>query len=183
MLEIPALEKLLQQVAQADQQAFRVFYDATAAHLYPVALRILREEGRAAECLQDAFVKIWLKAGEYQAGRGAPLAWAAAIVRYQAIDDLRRLPKDQPGWEEEDWDHWGEAHTAPDACLDSEKQLLRDCLEQLPSEQRQAISQAFYRAASYEEVARFAGEALGTVKSWIRRGLLTLRDCLHHESA
>ncbi|MBN2679913.1 sigma-70 family RNA polymerase sigma factor [Acidithiobacillus montserratensis] len=182
MPEIAELEKLLQKIALADQQAFRDFYDATAAHLYPVALRILREEGRAAECLQDAFVKIWLKASEYQIGRGAPLAWAAAVVRYQAIDDLRRLPKDQPGWEEEDWEHWGGQESSPDAPMSSERQRLQDCLGRLPSDQRQAISQAFYRAASYEEVARFAGEALGTVKSWIRRGLLSLRDCLHHAS-
>jgi RNA polymerase sigma-70 factor (ECF subfamily) len=183
MLEVDALEKLVRRVAQADQEAFRQFYDATSAHLYPVALRILREEGRAAESLQDAFMKIWLKAAEYQSGRGAPLAWAAAIVRYQAIDDLRRLPKDQPGWEDEDWDRWGEPNSHAERALESEKQRLQDCLKQLPADQRQAISQAFYRAASYEEVARFAGEALGTVKSWIRRGLLTLRDCLHHESA
>jgi RNA polymerase sigma-70 factor (ECF subfamily) len=180
--EVAELEKLLQKVALADQQAFRDFYDATAAHLFPVALRILREQGRAADCLQDAFVKIWLKAGEYQAGRGAPMAWAAAIVRYQAIDELRRLPKDQPGWEDENWEQWGEREFPADPRMASEKQLLLDCLEQLPSDQRQAISQAFYRAASYDEVARFAGEALGTVKSWIRRGLLSLRDCLHHES-
>ncbi|MBE7562923.1 hypothetical protein H7F10_08140 [Acidithiobacillus sp. HP-6] len=87
MPEVTEPGKLLRKVALADQQAFRNFYDATAAHLFPVALRILREQGRAADFLQDAFVKIWLKAGECQVGWGAPMAWAAAIVRYQAIDE------------------------------------------------------------------------------------------------
>lgn len=176
------LEQLLFATAQGDQRAFKRFYDRSSAHLYPVALRILREEGKAAECLQEAYLKIWLRAADYEAGR-SPLAWAAAIVRYQAIDFLRRLPKDLPEWEEPDWeraDFSAEEASAPCA---RERQLLVDCLAQIPPDQRQAIYQAFYRAATYEEVAHFSGTALGTVKSWIRRGLLALRECLEHGAA
>jgi RNA polymerase sigma-70 factor (ECF subfamily) len=176
------LESLLLATAQGDQAAFRRFYEVCSSRLYPVALRILREEGRAAECLQDAFLKIWLKAGEYEAGR-SPLAWAAAIVRYQAIDLLRRLPKDLPDWEEADWEREDWNASRLDGPCERERQMLEDCLSRLPQDQRQAISQAFYRAATDEEVAQFAGAALGTVKSWIRRGLLALRECLEHGSA
>ncbi|WP_369573385.1 RNA polymerase sigma factor [Acidithiobacillus sp. IBUN Pt1247-S3] len=183
MIDSADLEQLLRAVARGDQQAFQRFYRETSAHLYPVALRILREEGRAADCLQDAFIKIWLKASEYQQGR-SPIAWAAAIVRYQAIDLLRRLPKDEPGWEEPDWEReeWG-AMGEESALYPAERKRLEDCLQFLSTEQRQAIVQAFYRAATYEEVATQFGAALGTVKSWIRRGLLLLKDCLQHESA
>ena len=182
MIAATDLEELLQAVARGDQQAFQRFYQETSAHLYPVALRILREESRAADCLQDAFVKIWLKAADYQMGR-SPLAWAAAIVRYQAIDLLRRLPKDEPGWDEPDWDReeWGEDGEMS-ALYPAERKRLTDCLQRLSVDQRQAIVQAFYRASTYEEVALQLGTALGTVKSWIRRGLLMLKDCLQHES-
>ncbi|MCE5360252.1 sigma-70 family RNA polymerase sigma factor [Candidatus Igneacidithiobacillus taiwanensis] len=183
MLTIAELEQLLLATASGDQRAFQRFYDATSAHLYPVALRILREEGRAADCLQDAFLKIWLKATDYQAGR-SPLAWAAAIVRYQAIDVLRRFPRDEPGWEEPDWEReeWGDDGEQA-ALYPAERRRLEDCLQHLSAEQRQAIVQAFYRSSTYEEVASHFGAALGTVKSWIRRGLLILKDCLQHESA
>ncbi|MBU2754670.1 sigma-70 family RNA polymerase sigma factor [Acidithiobacillus sp. CV18-2] len=183
MIDTAELERLLLAVACGDQQAFQRFYRETSAHLYPVALRILREDGRAADCLQDAFLKIWLKASEYRAGR-SPMAWAAAIVRYQAIDLLRRMPKDEPGWEEPDWEReeWGAVHNEA-ALYPAERKRIEDCLQKMTTEQRQAIVQAFYRAATYEEVATHFGAALGTVKSWIRRGLLFLRDCLQHESA
>ncbi len=176
------LEQLLLATARGDQQAFKRFYDCSSAHLYPVALRILREEGKAAECLQEAYLKIWLRAADYEKGR-SPLAWAAAIVRYQAIDFLRRLPKDLPEWEEPDWEHADFSADSGSGPCARERRLLEECLAQLPQDQRQAISQAFYRAATYEEVAQFSGTALGTVKSWIRRGLLALRECLEHGAA
>jgi len=180
--DIEELERLLLATAQGDQRAFKRFYDRSSAHLYPVALRILREEGKAAECLQEAYLKIWMRAADYERGR-SPLAWAAAIVRYQAIDFLRRLPKDLPEWEEPDWERTDFVVEVEHGPCARERQLLEDCLEQLPQDQRQAISQAFYRAATYEEVAQFSGAALGTVKSWIRRGLLALRECLEHGAA
>jgi len=177
------LERLILAIARGDQEAFRQFYEATSAHLYPVALRILRDEGTATDCLQDAYLKIWRKASEYQVGR-LPMAWAAAVVRYQAIDLLRRLPKDQPEWEEPNWEREDlgiDTEFAP--LYAAERRRLEDCLQRLSTDQRQAIVQAFYRAATYEEVASHFATALGTVKSWIRRGLLTLRDCLDHGSA
>lgn len=178
------LRRLLAAVALGDRKAFRALYDATSARLFGFALRILRKDELAEEALQDAFVSIWHAASSYQVHLSAPLTWMAAIVRNKALDAHRRLQAS------------GETAFAPDDCdpvealqdgaagpqeraqLSREALALAACMERLAGRQRQAIGMAYLHDLSHGEVAARLGLPLGTVKTWIRRGLERLRDCL-----
>jgi len=175
-----ALADWLRATAGGDRQAFEALYRATAPKLFGVCLRILGERGVAEEVLQDAYLAIWRKAGLYDAGRAGALAWLAMIARNKALDRLRgarveraAVPLDLVG---ELADDSSPALARLEAAADGAR--LHDCFGELSSEQRRAIRLAFLEGCTYEEFAARSGTALGTVKSWIRRGLRKLRDCL-----
>lgn len=182
-----ALAALLARVAQDDAAALRALYDFTAAKLFGVALRILIRREWAEEALQEAFVNIWRHAGDYRENLAAPLTWMTAIVRNRALDNLRRHASaggDGPASLLE----WSEAldETVPAdsrdpsdaALLSDEARRLARCLERLDANQRQAIALAYLRDQSHGEIARTLAVPLGTVKSWVRRGLDKLRLCM-----
>jgi RNA polymerase sigma-70 factor (ECF subfamily) len=172
------LTDLLLKVAKGDRAALRAIYVRQSTRLFGVAMAILRDRTAAADVLQDAFLKLWERARQFDPARGNAEAWIAAIVRYAALDVARvrgrELPTDDP--------HLGEAAIDPDALdalLASEAgKRLRDCLARLDSRNRQGIVLAFVHGLSHPEVAARLDQPLGTVKSWIRRGLLSLRECL-----
>lgn len=174
------LVELLAATADGDRAAFARLYQESSGRLFAVALRILRRRDLAEDVLQDAYLTIWKKAGQYQAERGRPLAWMATIVRYRAIDRLRtgsRMPDAQPSAADietfeaaGDCDGWQE----PQAITIG----IRRCLERLQPKQRDAILLAFYHGFTHEELAVRLDVPLGTVKSWVRRGLMQLKDCL-----
>ncbi|HTJ92900.1 MAG TPA: sigma-70 family RNA polymerase sigma factor, partial [Pararobbsia sp.] len=135
----------------------------------------------AEEVLQDSFVNIWRHAGDYQASLAAPMTWLAAIVRHRALDHLRRVRASG----ESEWDDTLEAwlpscETGPEDALSisQEARALAHCLDALDPEQRQAIALAYLRDQSHSEVSTSLRVPLGTVKSWIRRGLEKLKSCL-----
>ena len=178
------LRPLLAAVALGDRKAFRTLYDLSSAKLFGFALRVLRKDELAEEALQDAFVAIWHAAASYQPHLASPPTWMAAIVRNKALDIRRRA---QAGLESGAGQF---DHDAVDGLEDAAMgplervQLSRDadalgrCLDTLAGRQRQAIGMAFLHELSHSEVAARLSQPIGTVKTWIRRGLDRLRDCL-----
>jgi RNA polymerase sigma-70 factor (ECF subfamily) len=142
-------------------------------------VRILKRKALAEEALQDVFVSIWQRAGQFEARRGRPRAWLMSIARYRAIDVLRaeraelyrEAEIDQlPQLVTEGASDWSGAGRSAAA--------LARCFELLSADQRRGIELAFVDGASHADIARVTQQPLGTVKSWIRRGLASLRQCL-----
>lgn len=177
------LARLLAQVALHDQAAFRALYRATAAHLLGLAYGILGRRDRAEDVLQEAFMKVWHHAASYNPGVAAPMTWLINIVRNQAIDKLRVCKAERAANVALD----DEAMALPD---DAERQPLpllqasleraqvATCMAQLGAGQRQAIALAYYKGLVHTEIAESLGAPLGTVKTWVRRGIDRLRNCL-----
>lgn len=167
---------LLSRTAQGDRAAFKQIYDLASAQLFGVALSLLRRRDQAEDLLQDAFLAIWQKAPQYAPERGAPMAWMAMIVRHRAIDRLR-LAKRRPQETDidtagaQDWDAEN-AHAAA-AGHDVSKALAT-----LPENHRTAVTLAFVEGLTHEELALRLKAPLGTVKSWVRRGLLAMKESL-----
>jgi RNA polymerase sigma-70 factor (ECF subfamily) len=166
--------------ANRDRAAFARLYQASSAKLYGVALRILRREDWAEEVLQECYVSIWTHAPDYRPGLAAPMTWMTSIVRNRCLDWLRRprfelADEDGAITEAAQSDNPGplaELEKAKDA------QAIARCLKDLEARQRQAIALAFYDGLSHAELASHMHEPLGTVKTWVRRGLLKLKSCL-----
>lgn len=172
------LEPLLAAVARGDRAALRAVYERQSVRLFGVANAILRDRDAASDALQDAFVKIARRAGQFDPMRGPATAWLAAIVRHAALDIARargrEILSDDPAL--------GDQPVAPEA-LDlvtskAEGARLRACLEALEAKNRDGIILAFVHGLSHAQVAQKLELPLGTVKAWIRRGLLRLRECL-----
>ena len=178
--ELDPLQDLLAATARGDRAAFKRAYQLSSPRLYPIALRLLSRRDAADEVLQEAYVLIWRKASLYRPEKGRPMAWMAAIVRNCAIDRLRseaRQPRSM-----ETWDEVAEAKADPSVTQmplpDQIDHGLRKCLGQLQEKPRHAILLAYYHGMTHEELSERLDAPLGTVKSWVRRGLLQLRDCL-----
>ena len=174
------LERLLARVAGGDARAFELLYHATSAKLFGVCLRLLPERSDAEDVLQDAYAAVWRKAGQYDAAIASPISWLAMIAHNKAIDRLRTdgatrnaLPIEFAA--EVDDTAPGAPQLAEHA---GEARRLDQCLQQLEARRRTLIRTAFFDGATYEELARRTDTPIGTVKSWIRRGLLQLRTCL-----
>lgn len=174
------LERLLAAVARGDAQAFERLYHATSAKLFGICVRLLPDRSDAEDAVQEAYAAIWRKAAQYDPTIASPITWLAMIAHNKAIDRLRR---DGPAhvtvpieFALEVSDH---APTAPALAEHAgETRQLDRCLQQLEARRRTLIRTAFYEGATYEELARSTDTPIGTVKSWIRRGLMQLRTCL-----
>lgn len=181
------LYHLLAAVALQDRKAFRALYDATSAKLFGVALRVLRKDELAEDAVQDAFVAIWHAASGYQPHLAAPLTWMVTIVRNKALDILRRARAGGADVQMELDDADGLADTAAGpyelAQASRDARALADCMDTLAGRQRQAIGMAYLHDLSHSEVAGRLGLPIGTVKTWIRRGLDRLRECLAKREA
>ena len=175
------LMELLARTALKDQQAFAELYRLTSPHLYAVALRILREAAAAEEVLQESFVNVWHHAGSYVAAKSQPLTWLTSIVRNRCLDQLRRREVETVTMddEEEGVVIAAEDPTPLEMLLSgADAHAVRDCVEALEPGQKQAIALAFFQGLSHSELSGHLRQPLGTVKSWVRRGLERLRDCL-----
>ncbi|MFL6717727.1 MAG: sigma-70 family RNA polymerase sigma factor [Burkholderiaceae bacterium] len=178
------LRSLLAAVARREAAAFRALYDATSPKLFGFALRILNRKELAEEVLQESFVSVWNNAGSYQAGLAAPMTWMTTIVRNRAYDLLRRVDAtveiDANTFDKDVMEALESSEPGPfDALsMDAEAKALAQCLSRLEGLHRQAIALAFYHDLSHSEVAERMKLPLGTVKTWVRRGLERLRTCL-----
>lgn len=179
------LETWLQASAAGDQQAFKRLYEATSPHLYALLLRILRNPDAANDVLQDTYIKVWEKGHLYSPERGAPLTWLLSIARYRALDVVRRR---RPEVLLADTSELSEAFdaAAPGPLTQSEVlqmwNSMQDCLMALQSPQRKSVLLAYYEGLTHQELAGRMEAPLGTVKSWVRRGLLSLRECLSRKA-
>lgn len=172
------LVRLLDSVARGDREALASLYDRTSAKLYGICLRLLGSEAEAEDALQEAYVTVWRNAARFDPAKASAVTWMAVVARNKAIDRLRRrtlltetidaaaeVPDESP--------------TAFDiAQLNQDSVRLSRCLEELEEKPRAMIRAAFLDGASYPDLAKRENVPLGTMKSWIRRGLLSLRGCL-----
>ena len=180
------LMALIDRVAAQDDAAFKELYDQCAAKLYGLAMRVVGKREWADDVLQEAFLNIWRSAVDYRGHLSPPLAWMGLIVRSRALDFLRRRNAERFNVTQE-LDEVLEATLegdSPDpmstAFASQQAQALHQCLARLENQQREVVSLAYLRDLSHSELARQLQLPLGTVKTWIRRGLEQLRACMAH---
>ena len=173
-----ALTPLMRSVASGNRGALAELYSRTSAKLFGICLRVLGSEAEAEEVLQEIYLTVWDKAGRFDEGKASPITWLAVLARNKAIDRLRvrRIATDPiekaSGVRDDNPSALDVLETA------QEQQRLAGCLDELDEQQRAMIRSAFLDGATYPELAEREGVPLGTMKSWIRRGLLRLRGCL-----
>ena len=179
------LKELLAACGRRDQAAFARLYDATSPKLFAVAVRMLRREDWAEEVLQDCYVSIWNNAAKYSAALSAPMTWMTSIVRNRCLDWLRRPNleivlegADDDG--EDPLERLASDEPGPLAALAAagDAKAIAGCLAALDAKMRQAIVLAFYEGLTHTELAAHMQQPLGTVKTWVRRGLERLKGCL-----
>lgn len=177
------LTELMRACAGGDRAAFAMLYGRTSDKLFGVCLRMLREHGEAEDALQDVYVNAWRRAGTFDPARATAMTWLITLARNQCIDRLRRhreTPLD---------DATAQRIIAPDPDPPSvseaseQRQRLEHCLGTLADQQRQVVRAAFFTGATYIQLAERIGVPLATMKSWIRRSLIRLRDCLEQTEA
>lgn len=174
------LVALLQRCAMQDRRAFDGLYHAVAPKLYGVALRILGRDSWAEEALQDSFVNIWRHAGRYDTSRGRPMTWMINIVRNRALD-MRRSATYRT--DEVAWSADADRRVSGDdplARTETNRELARvmRCLSELAEPQRRCILLMYHRGFTAVEAAARLALPVGTVKTWARRGLIAVRECL-----
>lgn len=178
----------LARVALGDHAALRRVYDMTASHLFGVAFRILGRRDLCEEVIQDAFVNIWNHADSYRVAQSQPMTWLISIVRNKALDVVRsaamrretEMPTDEEG---EERDIRDDRPQALELLMQAAQTLrIRECLEGLDANHRQCLALAYYQGMSHTEVADHLGAPLGTVKTWVRRGLERLKHCLGNDA-
>lgn len=184
------LGRLLAETALGRRSAFAQLYRLTASHLLGVILRITGERTQAEDVLQEVYLAVWKAAGSFDATRSQPLTWLTSIARHRAIDSLRRAqarPRfcDEGAFDDEQdhrdvYDEHPDPQPGPAELLQRaiEARLLQRCLGGLSPDQQHSLALAYYQGLSHSEVAEHLGQPLGSVKSWIRRALQSLKTCL-----
>ena len=174
------LAAALARVAAGDQAALRIVYQDTSAKLFGICLRILVDKGAAEDVLQEVYLTVWRKAASFNSERASPITWLVAIARNRSIDRLRSGAAIRRMDPIEAAEHVGDPAPAAIELLETAEQAsrLNGCLSELEARQSAAIRAAFLDGTTYEELAERMSVPLGTMKSWIRRGLLKLRACL-----
>ena len=173
------LAELMGRVAAGDRAALRGLYDATSAKLFGVCFRILSNRDESEDVLQEVYLTIWRRADRFDAGRASAMAWMATIARNRAIDKLRArgpLARAEPVDEVDAPDSAPLASALLEQAQD--ERALHRCLGELDERTASVIRTAFFEGVTYEALAQRLDAPLGTVKSWIRRGLLRLKGCL-----
>ncbi|MBY0521505.1 MAG: sigma-70 family RNA polymerase sigma factor [Sphingomonas sp.] len=162
-----------------DRAALGELYSLTSAKLFGICLRICGERQAAEDVLQEVYLTIWKRSGGYEPGRSSPITWLATIARNRAIDWRRAQGVRRTTPIEDAPPIADEALSAPDAMiLDEDNARLHLCLDALEERQRQAIRTAFFEGVTYAELAERQSVPVGTMKSWVRRGLMRLKDCV-----
>jgi RNA polymerase sigma-70 factor, ECF subfamily len=166
---------LMTAIRSGDQGSMAALYDRYSSIVYSVALRVLQDTGAAEDVLQEIFMQLWRNPGAFDASRGNMAAWLAVIARNRAIDALRRR---RPENNIEDVVVSVEHDLASEADRSRTMERVRGALQMMPAPQRSALEMAYFEGLTHSEIAGKTGEPLGTIKTRIRAGLLTLRKAL-----
>ena len=178
MSEPDPVADLLARVAAQDRAAFRALYATTSSKLMGVLLRMLQERAEAEDAVQEVFTKVWLRAGRYDAAKGRGMTWMIAVARNLALDRLRRRVEDQA----EDTAVAALVDQAPTAerrlmALGEAGRVAR-CFDMLEPAKADAVRGAYLSGLSYVELADRHAVPLNTMRTWLRRSLISLRECL-----
>ena len=170
----------LGRIPAGDRAALQTVYRLTSAKLFGICLRILGERGEAEDVLQEVYVTVWRRAADFDAGRASPMTWLIAIARNRAIDRLRASRQSRNMDPIDAAAEIADNTAGADSALESfqEHARLHGCLEGLVSHERNALRAAFFDGNTYEDVAARMNVPLGTIKSWIRRGMTKLKACM-----
>lgn len=173
------LSDLMRRVAGGDREAFAAVYQATSAKLFGIIVRICNRRDLAEEVLQEVYVTLWQKAGEFDAARASPITWLATIARNRALDLKRRITptsiEDTPSVMQ----LASEAeHPLEGIARSQDLARLMRCLEALESERRDIVLLAYREGLSREDLATRFGRPVATIKTWLHRSLIQLRQCL-----
>ena len=175
-----SLENLLAQIAMGNRSAFDALYRNTSNRLFGICVRVLAQRSEAEDALQDVYTTIWRKAGQFDSTKASAISWLAMIARNKAIDRLRSMPARQSRASLELAENVEDPGASPPQQVQTatDRAQLDACLERLEPRRRSLIRAAFFDGLTYEELAAKIEAPLGSIKSWIRRGLLQLRECL-----
>jgi RNA polymerase sigma-70 factor (ECF subfamily) len=174
------LNGLLAECARGSESALAEIYRLTSPHLFAFATRLLRRKDWAEEVLQDCFLTIWQNADRFSSEQNHAMAWMTRIVRNRCIDQLRRPALERPDPDGEIQNAWADDSLGPLGRLQraQDGKRLADCLKELDGKQRMAIVMSFFDDLSHSEIAEKLESPLGTIKSWVRRGMERLKRCL-----
>ncbi|MCP8884550.1 sigma-70 family RNA polymerase sigma factor [Devosia sp. XJ19-1] len=169
---------LISRCSLRDRQAFRTLYQRTSAKLFGVVLRILRNRAEAEEAIQEVYIKIWQRSDRYVAGQYSPISWLVAIARNHALDMLRarRPPADDLDGALEIADAGPDPERLTASSQDGAR--IEACLAELEPDRAEAVRGAYLDGYSYEELAQRHAVPLNTMRTWLRRSLIKLRECL-----
>jgi len=177
---VSILEDLIARTAIGDQAAFSQLYQQTSSLLFAIALKILKKTEHAEEALQEAYVKIWHNASEYNSEKGAVMTWMGSIVRYRCLDALRKFKPVESIDEHPEYIILEDGDPGPleQALNAGDAQALLECIGELKEQQRRSVLMAFYEGLTHDQLSQSLSVPLGTVKSWIRRSLEKIKECL-----
>jgi RNA polymerase sigma-70 factor, ECF subfamily len=172
------IAEILKRVAAEDRAAFKELYKATSAKLFGVLMRILGNRAESEDALQEVFTRYWLRAGRFDPEKGRAMTWLIAIARNHAIDRLRARPHETS---DDDavlalQDHRQGAEAS--LVAKGEARRVIDCMDKLDPDRAQAVRGAYLGGLSYQQLADRHGVPLNTIRSWLRRSLVSLRECL-----
>ena len=177
---------LVQQLLRRDVRAFEQLYDRHSRIVYGLVVRILQQGSTAEEVVQDVFLQLWRNASRYQASRGPFVPWLLTLARNRALDTLR-LKSERQRRREDQTEELPQIAQAPqyEQALDEKRraEVVRSLMSSLSAPQKKAIELAYFEGLSHSEIAEALHEPLGTVKSWIRNGLIRLKEGLRAQAA
>ena len=175
---------LLDRIADRDEAALRELYDITSRKLYGLALKMMGRVDLAEDVLQECYLNVWRIASDYRSSLSPPLGWMSVIVRSRALDMLRRLSSQMDGKMQSIDDEESQQIASSevgllDAAMAGEQAgALSNCLSKIEAKQRDVIVWAYFRDMSHSELASQFDLPIGTIKTWIRRGLAQLKSCM-----
>lgn len=178
MTTIDDIERLIARTALKDRAAFSALYDATSAKLFSVCLRVLKSRAEAEDALQDVFLRIWNNADKYAVTGHSPMSWLITVARNLSIDRLRARRKGQSGLDEVA--EVADAQPGPEAAsiASSEARRIGACFDELAPDHADAVKAAYLDGATYQLLAERHGVPLNTMRTWLRRSLMKLKECL-----
>ena len=172
------IDNLLAQIALSDRRAFDKLYEETSAKLFGVAMRILKDRTLAEDALQEIYIRIWQKASSYRPGQQAPMAWLATVARNHSIDVIRANKRIHDDIDDHFELKTDDRNPEEEAILSGERDQIDICLEALEPQKAEAVVSAYVEGYSYQELADRYSIPLNTMRTWLRRSLASLRECL-----